>query len=382
VDSSDPFEEYDPVNVYPPDLSDMGEDIYKKVKPAIKEKEELQPTGDPESPHVDFKPYGTKRTYPQNWPAYNSVKQKEGSLIKNTLFELLSYTDFANTYTLGRRPIPLRNKIFFVVMQAYYNKSRRTCVDLLKACKEKGFIGKTPHFNSLGNALTDPGLTPYLKHLINISGYPLKQCETDFAMDSSGISTGMYERWFDIRTGYNSSRRKFVKVHLIVGTLTNIIAGVEITPGYAADSPQVSSLLKQAGRIYSPKRVSADKAYSSRKNLAEIHSYGAIPFIPFKLLASPRPMGDWIWRKMFDLYWHHPAQFKLRYHQRSNVEANFQMLKTKFGTHVRSRQIVPQTNELLARCLAHNLCVLVQEAAELEIDLDFRKCADFKVAQK
>jgi len=45
-----------------------------------------------------------------------------------------------------------------------------------------------------------------------------------------------------------------------------------------------------------------------------------------------------------------------------------------------SEKRLGQTNEILAKCLCNNLCVLVQEAFEIGIDIDFKKCAEMPIA--
>ena len=52
----------------------------------------------------------------------------------------------------------------------------------------------------------------------------------------------------------------------------------------------------------------------------------------------------------------HQERFLPHYHRRSNVETVFAMIKAKFGAAVRSRLAVAQINEVLAKCVAHNLC--------------------------
>jgi hypothetical protein len=59
----------------------------------------------------------------------------------------------------------------------------------LREAHKKGFISKTPHFNTIFNYLEDPKLTPILREMITISSLPLKDIETDFAVDSSGFSS-------------------------------------------------------------------------------------------------------------------------------------------------------------------------------------------------
>ena len=59
------------------------------------------------------------------------------------------------------------------------------------------------------------------------------------------------------------------------------------------------------------------------------------------------------------------------------------MLKRKFGSNLRSRSETGQINEILAKCLCHNLCVLVQELFEIGIELeDLKKSADIEIAHK
>jgi transposase len=60
-----------------------------------------------------------------------------------------------------------------------------------------------------------------------------------------------------------------------------------------------------------------------------------------------------------------------KYHLRSNVEATFSMIKRKFGERLRSKTHTAQTNEVLCKILAHNLCCVIQSIYELKIDVNF-----------
>ncbi len=55
------------------------------------------------------------------------------------------------------------------------------------------------------------------------------------------------------------------------------------------------------------------------------------------------------------------------YHKRSNVESTVQMIKSKFGDRLRSKDKVSQVNEVLAKVLCHNICVVIQEIHELDV---------------
>ena len=47
------------------------------------------------------------------------------------------------------------------------------------------------------------------------------------------------------------------------------------------------------------------------------------------------------------------------------------MIKTKFGGSVKSKSPAAQVNEVLAKVLCHNICVLIQSFYELGIDAQF-----------
>jgi hypothetical protein len=46
------------------------------------------------------------------------------------------------------------------------------------------------------------------------------------------------------------------------------------------------------------------------------------------------------------------------------------MIKTKFGSHIRSKKDTAQINEVLLKILCHNICVVIQEMNELGINPD------------
>ena len=71
---------------------------------------------------------------------------------------------------------------------------------------------------------------------------------------------------------------------------------------------------------------------------------------------------------MFHYFQFNQEEFMARYHQRSNVESTFSMLKAKFGDGVRSKTDVAMRNEVLAKILCHNIVVLISAMYELGID--------------
>jgi transposase len=221
-------------------------------------------------------------------------------------------------------------------------------------------------------------LTPILTKMIEESAAPLAAVETDFAVDSSGFSTGMYDRWYSEKYGREKTRSQWVKAHIMVGTRTNVVTSVEVSSKYAHDSRFLRPLLDTSVKRFNVERLSADKAYSSRRIVADIHAAGAIPLIPFKSNATgvgTTGRGADLWAKMFHFYSYRREEFLAHYHKRSNVETTFSMIKAKFGSAIRSKTPVAQDNEVLCKVLCHNLCVLVQSFYELGIEAEFWKAS-------
>ena len=293
-------------------------------------------------------------------------------MFQDILIELLDSLIITNKPIRQGRPFnDLKEMIFCCVMRAYYGKSSRRCVSFLDYAVSKGYISKKPHFNTILNYYKETAMTDILKCLVERSASPLKDLELDFTVDSSGFSTSLFGRWLDARTQAVNIRRVFKKAHITSGVISNIITAIEITPGYYADSPQFHKLVKITAKTFKIREISADKAYSSRKNLQTVAELGGIPYIMFRENATTSPRGNLIWNAMKRFFDEHKEYFLMHYHKRSNSETVFSMIKRKFGNHLYSKSDVGQTNEILCKALAHNICVLIQEYFENYVKIKF-----------
>jgi transposase len=316
----------------------------------------------------------TRKTYTQNWPAYNAAQSQEKSQLQALLYGLCR-TISEPEQRRGRPRLSLADIIFASTFKIYSTVSGRRFQSDLQEAKRRGFLSRTPSYNSVFRYLEAEALTPYLYQLISLSAAPLKAVETDFAVDSSGFSTGQFMRWLDAKYGKLEDRRQWLKLHLMVGTKTNIVTSVEISDGYSHDyhhfKPLVDHTAKQGFNL---KEISADKGYIGADNLMTSLRHGAVPYIPFKSNAVAH--SDWeaksqLWTRMLEFYNQHRAEFLQHYHKRSNVETTFHMIKSKFGQRLRSKTLTAQINEALCKVLCHNLCVVIQSQHELGIEIDF-----------
>lgn len=320
----------------------------------------------------------TRKTYTQNWPAYNAAQTHEKSELQALLYELCkNLPEPEQRKGKGRPPLSLPDIIFASVTKIYSTISGRRFATDLREAKARGYLAHLPHYNSVFKYLESESLTPYLYELISLSAAPLKSIESDFAVDSSGFSTGQFVRWLDVKNSTKEERRHWLKLHLMVGTKTNVVTSVEVSDGYSHDyhhfKPLVDHTAKQG---FTMKEVSADKGYIGADNLMTTLRHGAIPYIPFKSNAvahSGWEAKSQLWTRMYHFYALNRAEFLQHYHKRSNVETTFHMIKSKFGQRLRSRTLTAQINEALCKVLCHNLCVVLQSVHELGIEANFNE---------
>jgi transposase len=307
-----------------------------------------------------------KPTYRQNWPQYNEAQQTEKYRFQKLLCELCRGLPNPEQTGSGRRWTSLADMVFACGLKVYTTVSSRRFACDLKAAYDGGYLSHLMNSVSVCSFLENEMLTPVLKNLIVRSSLPLRLVETTFAPDSSGFSTSRFVRWFDEKYGCERSAHAWVKAHAICGVKTNIVTAVEIGDRDAGDSPFFKTLVEQTAEHFTVQEVPADKAYLSHDNLALVQGLGGTAFVPFKVNSQAGEAGS-LWEKLYFYYQFRRDEFLQHYHQRSNMESTFSMVKAKFRDHVRSKTDVAMKNEVLCKFLCHNLCVIHQSQIELGI---------------
>lgn len=317
-----------------------------------------------------------KMTCTQEWSAYNEAQTHEQEHFVALLRDLCNGIEQPE-YRFGRPRLPLADVVFGLVYKTYTTMSGRRFMSDLREAEAKELVSKSPSFTSTFRYLENPELTPLLKSLIEQSATPLKSVETDFAVDSSGFASSTYARWYDKKYGKMRSEVKWIKTHLMCGVKTHVVTSVEATPTQTADAPQLPALVNVTAKTFSVNEVSADKAYSSKKNLNAVMAVNGTPYIPFKSYCTGTQRHgafDGLWQRMWHFYSFNREQFLAHYHKRSNVETTFSMIKGKFGGSVRAKTPIAQVNEVLCKILCHNICVLIQSIYELGLEPTFWTC--------
>jgi transposase len=334
----------------------------------------------PDQPQID------KPKYRQEWHAYNAAQVNEKAKFQLLLHELCRGIE-EPFQGMGRRRLPLADVIFASAFKVYSTISGRRFNSDLRGAHEKGYLTKIPSYNSMFDYFGYKMLTPYLRQLIIESSLPLKEVDWDFAADSSGFSTGLYQRW--VNTKWDKAKRAYgaetksintkdwVKVHLMCGVKTNIVTAAEVSNAHAGDSPYFKPLVETTSQNFPIRSVAADKAYSSSNNLSLVLLKHGMPYIDFRSNATATDKrSPAVWKRMLHYYQYNQESFMRHYHKRSNVETTFSMIKAKFGDRVRSKTWQAQMNEALLKVLCHNICVVIQSIYELGIEPNFWQESD------
>ncbi len=311
-----------------------------------------------------------------SWHNYNKSQTKEKALFVNILGDLCNQIIEPN-HCKGRKPRPMQDIIFALVMMEYLRTSSRRVQSDLKLFAEAGFINSEIPFNTLLDHLDRRDLRDSLIELIEISAMPLKQIEVDFAIDATGFGTSRYETFFHYKHGKDVKWKEFRKCHVVCGVKTNVVTAIDVTRGKDHDNTRFAPLAKDTARNFTIRDFCADKGYLASPNFGLIEKLGGKAYIPFKSNTTGKATGSRLsyFRSAYRFFKEHKEEYLSHYHKRSNIESTFSMIKRRFGNNVRCKKETSQDNEILAKVLAHNICVLVQEIFLNKIDINFNKCS-------
>jgi Transposase DDE domain len=237
-------------------------------------------------------------TYRQDWPAYNAAQTHEKDLFQ-TLLTALRRGIPEPPQTMGRPRLPLADMVFAAAFKVYVGFSARRFMSDLREAHTNGHLSRLPCYNSIFNYLNDASLTPLLHKLITVTSLPLRAVEADFAIDSSGFSTTSTVTWFNTKYGHDVDNHDWIKLHLVTGVKTNTVTSAVVSDRDANDGPFLPELVDDTARNFQLREVSADKGYTSVRNLEAIAEWGADPYIPFKSNTTGRGSGNSLWRRLW-----------------------------------------------------------------------------------
>lgn len=341
------------------------------------------------------------KIFPRDWPAYNRAQAHEPEEVKALLGGFSDLINIAEAEILGphrgrgRPPFPLGHVAYAVILKEYHRCPTRPIESFLREAVELGYLRnvptypaleapgsgcaadsgvvRIPSYNGVGYFERSQWLTPLLLELVSLTARPLRGVEREFAVDGTGWSTRWYDRWLDHRLAEESDRQQWVKLHLVIGCNTNVVARAAISPGSHHDSPYFIPLVIETARYFDVDMVLADMGYLSRPNYEVGPRLGADIRIMFKENTLP-PSGDGSeWDRVLQGYYVAREKFLEEYHRRSNAESGIGAVKATRSGKIRTKGFDAQVNEALALLVAYNLRVLAREVRMKNLALDLRR---------
>jgi transposase len=111
--------------------------------------------------------------------------------------------------------------------------------------------------------------------------------------------------------------------------------------------------------------VTADNAYASTENFQLFDDLGGKLYAAFKSNTTGAVGG--LFEKAYHQFCLNREEYMGHYHQRSNAETVFSMMKRKHGDAVRSKNETAMRNEVLAKSSAITFVCLIMAQHELGI---------------
>ena len=322
-------------------------------------------------------------TTKRDWFEYNEAKTRRVQTFLSLLLLILDTVPLPSLYKgKGRKPIPIRDIIICLSLKIYYKTSFRDIIGELKQHKKELGLEKVPHFNTLRRYMVDPRITVMLGILLVFLIQPIAALETVFASDATGFGTSRKSEYFTVVVNSHAKkdaknkkllqkkkRKDFVKLHVTIGTVSQMVVCAVSTIGKKREPTQFESMVKMVSSVFKIKEWLGDAGYLSRKACNLVSKQHGIPFFWPKSNSTAKSRGSYAWSDMITMFKNSLEVFKKHYHQRSKVESVFSSIKAYFGSTVSSRSIEGQLNELLFKVLAYNLCRLGEVAFYMKIDI-------------
>ena len=250
----------------------------------------------------------SRKRYPRDWRAYNTAQGREFKDAKAVLGGLSDLINLMEARLLGPRGkgrprCGLGHVVYAALWKAYTGLSARRLLSVLEDAVKQGYLrdvpscvargggtvgssppsgmGYFPKPNTVGDCLRAEWLTPLLLELVSVVAGPLREVDSVFAIDGTGLSTRIYERWLDVKpqneppgeAGGDGSqgdaegeRKGWVKLHALCGVGTNVMVRVAISPSNHHDNSYYRGLVIEGSLRFDMRKVAADLGYLDGKN--------------------------------------------------------------------------------------------------------------------
>lgn len=320
--------------------------------------------GDSKSLKPKFK-YKPREQKQRDWFSYNEAQVNEMGdfllLVRNMVDDArkrLDYIDNRNPIS-GQQPKCPFDLAKAVLVQQYFQASNRVAAGLVtNVFREKLSLEGSIGYKDIERAYSNADVQDILNEVLRMSNEPIKDKETKFSIDGTGMPTTIKENYANDR-GDSGKKAAYRMLICMIGTEYKMFSAACVN-GPGSESPFLIPLLRETADMFSRiDLVTADAAYYARDNCDEIAACGAKPRIYPRIDASIKAGGSLAKKQMLmDLVADLQAWLE-DYHNRSTSEEGNSVLKCRFPRPFLKRRKDRLDSEGLDKVCTYNLRMLI-----------------------
>ncbi len=288
----------------------------------------------------------------------NSLEYEKEDFVKNMVL-LVDSMDFEDKQKMGRPRADPADIMKSLLIMAYHGFSYRRAESDIRKLHEESLIKCIPKRSTLNRYMISKDTGKVIQGLIQFSSLAFINDEDTIILDSTWVATRMYVGGCKNKIGkFEVPLKKCRKIHIACLKNSKIIPYAIVSDGTCHDSPFFQELIMGVIRIgFNINFLLADAGYLSRKNYAFCRNMNIKAYIDFRKTSKLHPRrSKTAWRKALEMLRDQPDLWKESYRFRVIVEGIFSSIKRKQVNYLRAREDISRDNELLLKCLIHNLC--------------------------
>lgn len=313
--------------------------------------------------------YKNKEEKKINWSAYNEAQINEINLFLLFVREAINAIEKEYPKLADERETSPFDLAKIILIQQYFQVAERTASGLANLFKEKLNLSEVPSPRTIGRAYERRDVQDILKKIFERTSEPIKEIETSFSTDGTGLSTSIKKNYANDRDD-PKKHKDYDKMLVMVSNNFHIVTSAVVLKGTAHESPEFKTLICETAEKFTIKDVEGDAAFLSRENCNLVAEVGGTPYFYPKEGTTLNQKGSPEWKKMLKSLMKDPQKWLEGFHLRSNSESYFSSYHRRFTKPLLKKKRKGRKIEALVRICVHNICMLIKAYFEHHIKVE------------
>lgn len=305
--------------------------------------------------------YEAKEETELDWSAYNLSKIHEAEFFLTFVKEAVDGVQISlpKNNSQGRPVSDAYDLAKILLMKEYFHAAERQAEGLAFLCKERLALKNIYSASTIGRSYSRADVQEILSKVFDLTSEPLKDKETSFSADGTGLSRSTKQNYANDRDDH-SKHAGYDKALIMISNNFHIASGFVHANGSANDSPLFAPALEQTERKFTQiADIELDAGFISRENCQRIANAGAVPYIFPKRGITLNQEGSPAWKKMLLSLISNSQVWLRNYHVRSQSECYFSSYKRRFTRPLLRRKKIRKGVEAFCRFIVTNITMLI-----------------------